>query len=517
MQRKLIYPKEVTDQEARRLAEPAAMATVIFCCLLILVGIQRVVSGEPDYILIVLGVVGVIYAVALFYLVMPSPARLTTYKWPIVFAQTAAVSLGVFLLNGYFRIFPLVIMILISIIMLVLWDRRITNIFLLLSAGAYALIAIGRIPLTDVIYQSGFFLTAIIFVETIERLYASNQKRVVRLQAINDFARQVNISLTLDEAVVLIGKAIRDALNPDTCFFGFREDDRLNMVLIYDDGEYFPSEKVDLEGSLSGWVIKNQQSLFIADLRNDVDLEGVRMVLMGKDKTSLCWMGVPLRAGHIDGVMAVASYQPNDFNRTDLELLENLAQQVSLALDNAYHHAEVEAQSHLDSLTGAYTHGHIVNVLNRDAQSCKANGLPLSLIMLDIDYFKLYNDNYGHVVGDQVLTGLTNAIRQHIKASDSIGRWGGEEFTIVLPGTGGVQAQIVAERVQQTVMALTLLDRDGKPLPFPTVSQGLAVFPEEMSDVFKLIDLADQRLYIAKQRGRNQIEPKFGYWESHEQ
>jgi len=255
--------------------------------------------------------------------------------------------------------------------------------------------------------------------------------------------------------------------------------------------------------------------LFIADLRNDVELEGVKMVLLGKDKTSLCWMGVPLHAGYIDGVIAVASYNPNDFNRTDLELLENLAQQASMALDNAYHHAEVEAQSRLDSLTGAYTHGYIVNVLNRDAENCKSRGLPLSLIMLDIDYFKLYNDNYGHVVGDQVLTGLTNAIRQHIKSSDSIGRWGGEEFTIVLPGTSGAEAQIVAERVQETVMSLTLCDRDGKLLPFPTVSQGLAVCPDEMSDVFKLIDLADQRLYTAKQRGRNQIEPKIGYWEVH--
>ncbi len=495
------------------MAEPAALATVIFCCLLIMVGIQRVISGAPDYILVVLGIAGIVYAVVLFYMVMPSPQRLLKYKWLIVFSQTSAVSLGVFLLSGYLRIFPLAIMVLISIIMLVLWDRRVTNVFLLLTTCAYALIAIGRIPLADVIYQSGFFLTAVIFVETIERLYASNQKRVVHLQAINEFARQVSISLELNEVTNLIGKAIKNALNADTYFFGLREGDQLNMLLIFDDGEYYPADKVSLAGSLSGWVINNQKSLFIADLRNDVELEGVKTVLMGKDKTSLCWMGAPLHSGHIDGVIAIASYKPNDFNRTDLELLENLAQQAALALDNAYHHAEVEAQSHLDSLTGAYTHGYIVNVLNRDAQICKLKGDPLSLIMLDIDYFKLYNDSYGHVVGDQVLTGLMDAVRQHIKASDSIGRWGGEEFTIVLPGTSGPQAQVVAERVQQTVMSLTLRDRNGKLLPFPTVSQGLAVFPAEMSDVFKLIDLADQRLYTAKQRGRNQVEPKIGCWD----
>jgi len=140
------------------------------------------------------------------------------------------------------------------------------------------------------------------------------------------------------------------------------------------------------------------------------------------------------------------------------------------------------------------------------------NKTPLSLIMLDIDYFKQYNDKYGHMVGDQVLIVLTQAIRQHIKSADSIGRWGGEEFTIVLPGTSGLQVHSVAERIQETVSSLSLHDRDGQPLPFPTVSQGLAVFPLEASDVHKLIDIADQRLYVAKVRGRNQIEPKPAHW-----
>jgi diguanylate cyclase (GGDEF)-like protein len=110
------------------------------------------------------------------------------------------------------------------------------------------------------------------------------------------------------------------------------------------------------------------------------------------------------------------------------------------------------------------------------------------------------------------LTILTQAIRQHIKSSDSIGRWGGEEFAIVLPGASGPQAQIVAERVRETVSSLSIHHREEHPLPFPTVSQGLAVFPGETNAVNKLIDLADQRLYIAKERGRNQIEPKPDHW-----
>jgi diguanylate cyclase (GGDEF)-like protein len=513
MPRRLIYPKEVTDQEARRLAEPAALATMILCGLLIVVGVQSILTDKPYYLPLILGAMGIVYALILFYVIMPSPKRLQLYKWPVIFLQAIAVSSGIWLLTGDLRIIPLLIMVLISIIMLMIWDRGAAYAFILLAGGAYLAITIWVNSLAEIIYQAGFFLMAVIAVESIERLYASNQKRVLRLQAINEFARRVSVLLDVPEVIDLIGTAIKDALQADTYFFGLLEEDQLKMQLIFDEGEFYPPESVPLEGSLSGWVIRNQESLFIADLRNDVDLEGVKMVLVGQNKTSLCWMGVPLHAMHVEGIIAVASYKPNDFNRTDLELLENLAQQAALVLDNAYHHAEVEAQSHLDSLTGVYNHGYIVKILNDEAQNCLAKNAPLSLIMLDIDYFKQYNDNYGHVVGDQVLQVLTQAIRQHIKSSDSIGRWGGEEFTIVLPGTSGLNAQLVAGRVQETVSSLTLTDRDGNHLPFPTVSQGLAIFPSEANDVSKLIDLSDRRLYTAKNRGRNQIEPKMGSWE----
>lgn len=427
--------------------------------------------------------------------------------------MTAAfVSLGMSILRIDLQFIAQIIMILISIIVLILWNRMAAYVFIILAGGGHLLLTFKDNPWIDLINHSSFFLVAIIVVETIQRLADGNLKRVLRLQAVNKFARQVNASLEADEVLGLIADALREAIQADSYYFGLADGDQIYMQLLYDDGEYFPPANAPMDGTLSGWVIRNQQSLFIADMRNDVELEGVKMVLMGKDKTSLCWMGVPLHAGYTNGVVAVASYNPNDFNRTDLELLENLAQQAGLALDNAYHHAEVEAQSRLDSLTGVFNHGYIVHTLNSDANHCLQRGLKLSLVMLDIDYFKQYNDNYGHTVGDQVLTVLTQAIRQHIKSDDSVGRWGGEEFTVVLPGASGLQTQQVTERIQKTVSSLSIRDRDGKILPFPTVSQGFAVFPDEAQDVDALIDLADKRLYVAKERGRNQIEPKPEHW-----
>jgi diguanylate cyclase (GGDEF)-like protein len=134
------------------------------------------------------------------------------------------------------------------------------------------------------------------------------------------------------------------------------------------------------------------------------------------------------------------------------------------------------------------------------------DGTPLSLIMLDIDYFKRYNDSYGHVIGDQVLKLTVKAIESHIKENDLVGRWGGEEFGIALPGASSTQALQVAERIRETLTELPLVDTDKKPIPKPTVSQGIAALLEHTRDVHELIIIADRALYKAKEKGRDQIQ-----------
>jgi diguanylate cyclase (GGDEF)-like protein len=165
-------------------------------------------------------------------------------------------------------------------------------------------------------------------------------------------------------------------------------------------------------------------------------------------------------------------------------------------------------------MTGVYNHGYFLKKLaEQAAESAEAN-LPLSLIMLDIDFFKQYNDTYGHLVGDRILKTLCTAIKHHIKQFDAVGRWGGEEFVISLPGATGWQAMQVAERVGQTMAILRVEDREQRTIPVPTVSQGIAIYPMEANEIYRLIDLADRRLYIAKARGRNQIEPNASHWEN---
>ncbi|HKI52686.1 MAG TPA: GGDEF domain-containing protein, partial [Anaerolineales bacterium] len=100
----------------------------------------------------------------------------------------------------------------------------------------------------------------------------------------------------------------------------------------------------------------------------------------------------------------------------------------------------------------------------------------------------------------------------HIKQGDTVGRWGGEEFVISLPGADGKQAAQIAKRISKTLGDLQVKDQDRQAIPIPTISQGIAVFPDEANEIYRLIDKADKRLYTAKKRGRNQIEPDADFW-----
>jgi diguanylate cyclase (GGDEF)-like protein len=312
--------------------------------------------------------------------------------------------------------------------------------------------------------------------------------------------------LNTKEVLDLLSSAFQNALKADAYYIGTVHGDQLHLEFLYDDGEHFNNIWVDKKGTLSNWVISHQQGLFLPDLRNRIDLEGVEIITVGKDKPTHSWMGVPMRGMHVDGFMAISSYRHNAFDRSDMELLHNIAQIATLALDNAHHHTLVEKQAQLDSMTKVYNHGYFIKTLREQAQACREQNQPLSLIMLDLDHFKQYNDTFGHLLGDEVLISLCNVIRQHIKNTDAVGRWGGEEFAISLPNAGMEQALQVAQRIRESMASLKVRNTEQLTIPVPTVSQGIAVFPAETEDITKLIDLADKRLYVAKKRGRDQIE-----------
>ncbi len=498
-----------TPREHRISALPSTVAGML---VLVIVGVNgTLVSPQGSIRLLVLEVAcaaGFLY-LALFNLVLvPSPGFRPMHAWLNAVLSAAGLNALTYALPGNLDFYVGFLLLLAVITCSIIAARGPTYLLIALATLGSVLIrgGITEAPEQSVIHL-GFALVGIIVLETILQLRSVSASHIRRLEAITEFGRHISSSLNTRQVMALLNAAFQNAVEADTYFVGLREADEMRLELVYDDGEYFDNLRVKLEGSLSSWVLEHQRSLFLPDLRREVELPGVRLVLVGQHKTSLSWMGVPMRSENVDGIISIGSYRPNAFDRADLELLSTLAQHAAQVLENTHRHEQVELRSQMDSLTGLYNHGNFLKLLQAQADQAALTGQPLSLIMLDVDHFKQYNDSYGHLVGDEVLTRLSVVMKQHVKSTDAVGRWGGEEFAISLPNANAAQAEQVAIRIRQTMSSFSVNSQDQAPIPFPTVSQGIAVLPQEAGDMVELIHLADRRLYIAKGRGRNQIEP----------
>jgi diguanylate cyclase (GGDEF)-like protein len=157
-----------------------------------------------------------------------------------------------------------------------------------------------------------------------------------------------------------------------------------------------------------------------------------------------------------------------------------------------------------DGLTGLYNHRHLHERLTLEVERSQRSGLPLSLLMLDVDHFKQFNDTFGHPAGDEVLRQLARVLNDTRRANDVVARYGGEEFALILVDTAKFTAAKVAERVRERVAAHDFSDaaqRAGK----ISVSIGVATFPDDGADAEGLVRTADTALYAAKRAGRNRV------------
>ncbi|AOY76645.1 diguanylate cyclase [Clostridium formicaceticum] len=186
----------------------------------------------------------------------------------------------------------------------------------------------------------------------------------------------------------------------------------------------------------------------------------------------------------------------HNFTLEGYEACEKLLPLTSILLDNYY----LKISSFVDKLTGVYTRKYFEHMLLEEFEKAKNQGGTFSIIMCDIDHFKKINDTYGHQQGDFILTKVGKVLMKNIRKTDIVGRYGGEEFIILLPDTTKQEAYKVAEKMRKQFEKLELLENKDK----ITLSYGIASYMEEGMHKEAIIEKADQALYAAKERGRNQ-------------
>lgn len=205
------------------------------------------------------------------------------------------------------------------------------------------------------------------------------------------------------------------------------------------------------------------------------------------------------------GSFAVAAQRPRAFGPDKREMLSVIANHAAVSIANAQMYGQMEKLATTDGLTGLTNHRTFQERFAEMLARAERTGVPITLLLTDVDHFKKVNDTYGHPVGDQVLIGVARVARECVRKIDLAARYGGEEFAIVLEGTsleGGIQ---LADRIRKEVQEQSFASDKG---PFSvTLSLGIATYPTDGADTASLIARADQALYEAKRSGRNRAIP----------
>jgi diguanylate cyclase (GGDEF)-like protein len=333
---------------------------------------------------------------------------------------------------------------------------------------------------------------------------AASARQAARAEALREVGRQLSAEIDLDRLLDTAATQLTALMDVRDCVLlqWDEADASLTPILYVCDGDRRPWEARIRPGEgrgLTSAVVAERRAIHADDYLEECLRRGLEPVALDGDWRGLAWIGAPLlTGGRLVGVVVVER-RGRPFGADDAAILETLAGQIAAALENARLYAEVRQLAASDPLTGLAHHRQIHDRLDQELARAARFDRPLAVAMLDLDDFKRYNDAYGHQVGDDLLRAVAQALRDEARATDILGRYGGDEFLLVLPETTRQGAEALLARIRRRLAAWRPADNllDG-PM---RASAGVAVFPDDATDARALVAIADAGLY-AEKRGR---------------
>ncbi len=342
------------------------------------------------------------------------------------------------------------------------------------------------------------------------RLLKKLEEQVHRAELLSELIRLFSSSLQIDELLDRVVSKSTDVLG-ETSFIVLSGDagqvkleaafsknrDRLVKMLITTVNLGGPA----LHGDLVSEVLIRRQPVIISSLQQQTNITGEMRTFIEKySLSSLLAVPIQTKDAVLGAFISIAA-EPQVFTNDDLATASALADFTAIALENAGLFAEVQRTAITDSLTGCYNTRYFHEVLTRETARADRFETPVSLLMIDVDSFKLVNDTFGHVVGNKVLTEIAKILEKTVRNTDFVFRCGGDEFGIVLPGTNIEGALSVAQKMLQKVETSDILGTLGYDGPV-TVSIGLSEF-NRGTHFETMVAEADQALYSSKRASKN--------------
>lgn len=344
-----------------------------------------------------------------------------------------------------------------------------------------------------------------------------------QLEVLHGIARKVTASLRVEEVLDFATSSAAELMAADAAYLATVDPHTGNLRIVSHHGfvtRAMDSLEIARGRGIGGRVVEDGQVHQSADYCDDTDLEDdYKQVVATEGLVTI--MGAPLVSRDtVVGVLYAARRVRHRFTSEEAQILSMLGSQVAIALENARLFEKVRQQSIRDPLTGAFNRRFFAQRLSEEAERARRYDHPVSLLILDVDDFKAYNDTYGHSRGDEVLKHLVDIATETVRATDVVARHGGEEFVVLLPETDADQAAAVAYRLHQAI-GTQLAWRAHSPRKL-SVSMGVATLRGAQADPQRLLEGADAALYRAKRAGKDMVwvgdatsqvttEPTLGY------
>jgi diguanylate cyclase (GGDEF)-like protein len=332
------------------------------------------------------------------------------------------------------------------------------------------------------------------------RLYTRAQQHLQVMTTLQSVSHAVASSLELNEILHNVIELLKDSFGYAYISIYLLEGEvlRLGAEIGYP-GEMVIQE-IPITSGVMGRAVRTKQTQFIRDVSTDPTF------LRASDevKSEIC---VPLlKNENVLGVLNVESKSEVPLDEDDVNLLNALAGSVAVAIDNARLHAEVKRMALTDAVSGLANRRAFDDYLQTEITRAQRYGDALSLIILDLDSFKEYNDQWGHPAGDIRLREIADLLRANVREPDVAARYGGEEFAVILPSTSKLGAIVLAERLRLSAEAYaSAKHKDNSPIAGYTLSLGVATFPEDADTLSELLLAADNAELTAKRLGKNRV------------
>ncbi|PYX76243.1 MAG: hypothetical protein DMG72_05375 [Acidobacteria bacterium] len=331
------------------------------------------------------------------------------------------------------------------------------------------------------------------------RLYSLERRRAQQLEAINAIAKQTTAVLEVKELLEKVCSLIQEAFQVSHVSVLLREEDDLVLRAHY--GNLTPrileGGRLTAVAGIWGRALSAGKTVIEHNVHSLPDYVG----LYAETGSRMC---IPLVSfGQTLGVLLLDSAETGAFQSGDTQSLESVADICATAIQNAHYVERVKQLAYLDGLTGIFNRRFFELRISEEIERARRFDTGMAVIMVDIDNFKRLNDEFGHLLGDEVLRQVSSIFHQQLRKIDVVCRYGGEEFAMLLSQTNSQHALSVAEKLRRLVETWQF---PGVPRRV-TISAGAASYPEDGTTRDELVKAADAGLYAAKQAGRNLVVP----------